>query len=88
MEIKSEDLMTVRKVAEELKVSDPAVRTMLDTVEPTLTVGRVRLYHRDAVKAALRVRHESVLNFLGVRPESESYDNVISTDAPASDDQE
>ncbi len=88
MEIKVEDLMTIRQVAEELRSSDPSVRLMLDAVEPTLKVGRVRLYHRDAVKAALRVRHEFVLNFLGVRPESESYDNVITTDAPASDDQE
>ncbi len=87
MIIDTEKMVRVGDLAEELKASLATVRGLVADV-PNVKMGTARFYERDAVKAALRERNKHLLRFLGVRPESESYDTNISAAAELSGEQE
>jgi hypothetical protein len=82
------EVLTIADLAKELGVSHATAKPLTEGLPVVMTVGRTNLYFRRDVKDALRERHQKVLNFLGVRPESESYDNVMTSDAKVSDEQE
>lgn len=86
----NEKLMTIGQIATELHWPESKVRTIIGVeLEPSLVVGRVKLFERSAVQTFLRGYHQDVLNFLGVLPTEESYDSNIQEAAEAvSEDQE
>lgn len=86
MDIK--DLITVADLSKELGVSPQTAKSMVSDLGVALSVGRTNLYYRLDVREVVRQRNEAVLNFLGVRPESESYDTVITDTVSVSEDQE
>lgn len=86
MDIK--DLITVGDLSKELSVSPQTAKAMVGDLPVALSVGRTHLYFRSQVRDVVRQRNQTVLNFLGVRPETESYDTVITDAAPASENQE
>lgn len=74
----SDKLMTIGQIAAELHWPESKVRALIGgELDPSLVVGRVKLFERSAVQSFLRGYHQDVLNFLGVLPVEESYDTNI-----------
>lgn len=82
--INADDLITAKVFADELGVPLHKANSILKNVEPELKAGNTRLWDRSAIKDALYFANEGLLQFLGVRPPSESYDVNIT----ASEDKE
>jgi len=78
--IDTEKVVTVTQLTEELGVSIPTARGLVDDLEAVVTINRTTFYDREAVKVILRERHDKLLAFLGVLSPEDSYDgNVVAS---------
>lgn len=78
--IDTEKVVTVTQLTEELGVSIPTARNLVDGLAVIATINRTSFYDREDVKAVLRERHDNLLQFLGVLSQEDSYDgNVIAS---------
>lgn len=78
--IDTEKVVTVTQLTEELGVSIPTARNLVDGLTVIATINRTSFYDREDVKAVLRERHDNLLQFLGVLSQEDSYDgNVIAS---------
>lgn len=78
--IDTEKVVTVTRLTEELGVSIPTARNLVDGLAVIATINRTSFYDREDVKAVLRERHDNLLQFLGVLSQEDSYDgNVIAS---------
>lgn len=78
--IDTEKVVTVTQLTEELGVSIPTARNLVDGLAVIATINRTSFYDREDVKAVLRERHGNLLQFLGVLSQEDSYDgNVIAS---------
>lgn len=86
--IDTDKVVTVSQLVEELKISIPTARGLVDHLEPEATINRTSFYHREDVQGELYRRNETLFTFLGVRPPAESYDNNITAALEASENEQ
>lgn len=85
--IDTEKVVTVSQLTEELRVSVPTARSLVEGLEVVATINRTSFYDREAVKAELRSRHDNLLAFLGVLSPEDSYDgNIVASMETALDE--
>ena len=78
--IDTERVVTVAQLVEELGVSIPTARGMVEELAVVVTINRTHFYDREDVKGVLRQRNDKLLDFLGVLSPEDSYDgNVIAS---------
>lgn len=78
--IDTERVVTVAQLVEELGVSIPTARGMVEELAVVVTINRTHFYDREDVKDVLRQRNDKLLDFLGVLSPEDSYDgNVIAS---------
>jgi hypothetical protein len=82
--IDTEKVVTVSQLTEELKISIPTARGLVEGLEVVATINRTSFYDREAVKTELRARHDNLLAFLGVLSPEDSYDGNIVASMEAS----
>lgn len=75
--IDTDKVVTVAQLVEELRVSIPTARGLVEDLTPVASINRTSFYDREDVKVVLRQRHANVLAFLGVMSQDESYDTNI-----------
>lgn len=85
--IDTEKVVTVSQLVEELGISIPTARGLVDGLTAVATINRTSFYDREDVKALLRQRHESMLNFLGILSPEVSYDENIIVSMDESDNE-
>lgn len=78
--IDTEKVVTVTQLVEELRVSMPTARGLVEDLDAVATINRTTFFDREEVKAVLRERHDPLLAFLGVLSPEDSYDgNVVAS---------
>lgn len=78
--IDTERVVTVAQLVEELGVSTPTARGMVEELTVVVTINRTHFYDREDVKDVLRQRNDKLLDFLGALSPEDSYDgNVIAS---------
>ena len=78
--IDTEKVVTVSQLVEELGVSIPTARGLVEGLGVIATINRTSFYDREEVKAVLRQRNDKLLDFLDVLSPEDSYDgNVIAS---------
>lgn len=82
--IDTDRVVTVTQLTEELSVSIPTARNLVDGLTVIATINRTSFYDREDVKAVLRERHDNLLQFLGVLSPEDSYDGNIVASMEAS----
>lgn len=75
--IDTDKVVTVSQLVEELRVSIPTARGLVEDLTPVASINRTSFYNREDVKVVLRQRHANVLAFLEVMSQDESYDTNI-----------
>lgn len=75
--IDTDKVVTVSQIVEELRVSIPTARGLVEDLTPVASINRTSFYNREDVKVVLRQRHANVLAFLEVMSQDESYDTNI-----------
>lgn len=75
--IDTDKVVTVAQLVEELGISIPTARGIVQDLTEVAMINRTSFYDRDDIKSELYVRHEKMLTFMGVRPPHESYDANI-----------
>jgi Mn-dependent DtxR family transcriptional regulator len=86
--IDTDKVVTVSQLVEELKVSIPTARGLVEKLSPEATINRTGFYLREDIKAELRARNEHLLSFLDVLSPEKSYDANILASVEASEDGE
>lgn len=86
--IDTDKVVTVAQIVEELGVSIPTARGIVQDLAEVATINRTSFYDRDDVKSELFDRNEKMLTFMGVRPPSESYDTNITAALEASENEQ
>jgi hypothetical protein len=78
--IDTDKVVTVSQLVEELRVSVPTARGLVEDLDPAATINRTSFYLREDVKVVLRQRNANILAFLEVMSQDESYDaNIAAT---------
>jgi hypothetical protein len=78
--IDTDRVVTVAQLVDELRISVPTARGLVEGLGVIATINRTSFYDREDVKAVLRERHDNLLQFLGVLSPEDSYDgNVIAS---------
>jgi len=75
--IDTDKVVTVAQLVEELSISIPTARGIVQDLKEVATINRTSFYDRDDIKGELFARNEKMLTFMGVRPPHESYDTNI-----------
>lgn len=75
--IDTEKVVTVSQLVDELGVSIPTARGIVQGLGVLVTINRTSFYDREDVKAELRARNDKLLAFLGVLSPEDSYDGNI-----------
>lgn len=75
--IDTDRVVTVTQLVEELRVSIPTARGIVQDLTEVATINRTSFYDREGVKAELRARNDNLLAFLGVLSPEDSYDGNI-----------
>jgi len=75
--IDTEKVVTVAQIVEELRVSTPTARGLVEDLDPVATINRTAFYDREDVKVVLRQKNFNVLAFLEVLSQEDSYDTNI-----------
>jgi hypothetical protein len=75
--IDTDRVVTVTQLVEELRVSIPTARGIVQDLTEVATINRTSFYDREDVKAELRARNDNLLAFLGVLSPEDSYDGNI-----------
>lgn len=75
--IDTDRVVTVTQLVEELRVSIPTARGIVQDLSVVATINRTSFYDREDVKAELRARNDNLLAFLGVLSPEDSYDGNI-----------
>lgn len=75
--IDTDKVVTVTQLVEELRVSIPTARGIVQDLNVVATINRTMFYDREDVKAELRSRNDNLLAFLGVLSPEDSYDGNI-----------
>ncbi|WNM75039.1 Terminase small subunit [Streptomyces phage Dennebes] len=75
--IDTDRVVTVAQLVEELHVSIPTARGIVQDLSVVATINRTSFYDREDVKAELRARNDNLLAFLGVLSPEDSYDGNI-----------
>lgn len=86
--IDTEKVVTVAQLVEELGVSIPTARGIVQDLSEVATINRTSFYDRDDIKGELFARNEKMLTFMGVRPPHESYDTNITASLQAAEDEQ
>lgn len=86
--IDTEKVVTVAQLVDELGVSIPTARGIVQDLTEVATINRTSFYDRDDVKSELYGRNEKMLAFMGVRPPHESYDTNITVALQAAEDEQ
>jgi hypothetical protein len=86
--IDTDKVVTVTQLVEELGVSIPTARGIVQDLSEVATINRTSFYDRDDVKAELFSRNERMLTFMGVRPPHESYDTNITAALEVAEDEQ
>lgn len=84
--IDTDKVVTMTQLVEELKISMPTVRGLVQKLEPEATINRTGFYLREDIRVELRARNTALLSFLGVLSPEQSYDaNVLAATETAED---
>lgn len=86
--IDTDKVVTVAQIVEELRVSIPTARGLVEDLTAVATINRTAFYEREDVKRVLRQRNANVLAFLEVMSQDESYDTNIAHTLRAGSEEE